>query len=316
MSTTISILIPVYDEEDNIPIITNAIDEIFAGTEYNYEIIFVNDGSNDSSLNIIKSTAAAFPNIFFISFSRNFGKDNALLAGLEHAKGDAVITIDADMQHPPEMIPDMIKLWQQGNDVVYTYREDKNEHASGFNRLTSAMFYKVINNLSDVELEDGIADYRLLDRKVVAVLNNLHEDRPFFRGLVKWVGFQQKGIPYTPKPRVAGATKYSTKALTRLALQGITSFSVKPLTIAIYLGFIFSLLSLLYIPYVIYSLYYGKAISGWTSTIVTIAFFGGVQLMISGIIGLYLGKLFMQSKQRPQFIIDETNLPVNKAGIQ
>ena len=308
MKKLISILIPVYNEEGNVPAITKAIQEVFANLAFDFEIVFVNDGSADNSLSIIKKIAETQTNIFYISFSRNFGKDNALLAGLKYANGDAIVTIDADLQHPPEMIPEMLALWEQGNDIVYTHRENKNEHASNFNQFTSKMFYRIVNNLSDVELEDGIADYRLLDKKVVNVLNNLHEDRPFFRGLVKWVGFQQKGIPYTPNPRIAGETKYSTKALTRLALQGITSFSVKPLTIAIYLGLTFSVLSTLYIPYVLISLYKGYAISGWTSIIVTIAFFGGLQLMILGILGIYLGKLFMQSKQRPHFIIKESNL--------
>ena len=308
MKKLISILIPVYNEEGNVPAITKAIQEVFANLAFDFEIVFVNDGSADNSLSIIKKIAETQTNIFYISFSRNFGKDNALLAGLKYANGDAIVTIDADLQHPPKMIPEMLALWEQGNDIVYTHREDKNEHASNFNQFTSKMFYRIVNNLSDVELEDGIADYRLLDKKVVNVLNNLHEDRPFFRGLVKWVGFQQKGIPYTPNPRIAGETKYSTKALTRLALQGITSFSVKPLTIAIYLGLTFSVLSTLYIPYVLISLYKGYAISGWTSIIVTIAFFGGLQLMILGILGIYLGKLFMQSKQRPHFIIKESNL--------
>jgi len=308
MKKLISILIPVYNEEGNVPAITEAIRAVFENIHFNYEIVFVNDGSADNSLAIIKQMAIAQNNIFYISFSRNFGKDNALLAGFKYCKGDAIITIDADMQHPPEMIPGMLQLWEEGNDVVYTYRSDRNQHASNFNQFTSRMFYKVINNLSDVDLEDGIADYRLLDKSVVGVFNNLHEDRPFFRGLIKWVGFQQKGIPYMPKPRITGESKYSAKTLVRLALQGITSFSVKPLTIAIYLGLTFSLMSTLYIPYVLISLYKGYAISGWTSIIVTIAFFGGLQLMILGIMGMYLGKLFMQSKQRPHFIIKETNL--------
>jgi dolichol-phosphate mannosyltransferase len=298
----------VFNEEGNVPAITKAIQQVFENLHFDFEIVFVNDGSADKSLAIIKEEAAVYKNIFYISFSRNFGKDNALLAGLKNVKGDAVITIDADLQHPPEMIPGMLELWEQGNDVVYTYREDKNEHASNFNQYSSKMFYKIINSLSDVDMEDGIADYRLLDKKVVNVLNNLHEDRPFFRGLIKWVGFQQKGIPYLPNARVQGKSKYSTKALTKLALQGITSFSVKPLTIAIYMGLTFSILSTLYIPYVLISLYKGYAISGWTSIIVTIAFFGGLQLMILGILGIYLGKLFMQSKQRPHFIIKESNL--------
>ncbi len=308
MAHKISILIPVFNEENNITIIADAINKVFQEIDSEYEILFVNDGSTDNSLTAIKQLIISNKQIKYISFSRNFGKDNALLAGFKYAKGDALITIDADMQHPPEMIPEMIELWKKGNDVVYTYRADRNEHVSNFNQLSSKMFYKIVNNLSDVELEDGIADYRLLDKKVVNVFNNLHEDRPFFRGLIKWVGFTQTGIPYIPHARVSGTSKYSTKALVRLALQGITSFSVKPLLIAIYLGLTFSLLSLLYIPYVIFSLYYHLAISGWTSTIVTIAFFGGLQLMILGILGIYLGKLFMQSKQRPNFIVKETNI--------
>jgi len=308
MSKKISILIPVFNEEGNISAISEAIHIVFEDTSHEYEILFINDGSSDNSLAIIKELCSRDSRLKYISFSRNFGKDNALLAGFKFATGDALVTMDADMQHPPELIHDMIELWEQGNDVIYTYRADRNEHASNLNQFTSRMFYKIINHLSDVELEDGIADYRLLDKKVVTTFNNLHEDRPFFRGLIKWVGFQQIGIPYTPNARANGETKYSNKALTRLALQGITSFSVKPLFIAIYLGLTFSMLSLLYIPYVIYSLYFHLAISGWTSIIVTIAFFGGLQLMILGILGIYLGKLFVQSKQRPHFIIKESNI--------
>ena len=198
MKKLISILIPVFNEEGNVPAITEAIRTVFENIHFDDEIVFVNDGSADNSLAIIKEIAITQNNIFYISFSRNFGKDNALLAGFKYCKGDAIITIDADMQHPPEMIPGMLQLWEEGNDVVYTYRSDRNQHASNFNQFTSRMFYKVINNLSDVDLEDGIADYRLLDKSVVGVFNNLHEDRPFFRGLIKWVGFQQKGIPYMP----------------------------------------------------------------------------------------------------------------------
>jgi len=308
MSKKISILIPVFNEEGNISAISQAIHTVFEDTSHQYEILFINDGSSDNSLAIIKELCNNDTRLKYISFSRNFGKDNALLAGFKYASGDALVTMDGDMQHPPELIHDMIELWEQGNDVIYTFRADRNEHASNLNQFTSRMFYKLINNLSDVELEDGIADYRLLDKKVVNTFNNLHEDRPFFRGLIKWVGFQQTGIPYTPNARASGESKYSNKALTRLALQGITSFSVKPLFIAIYLGLTFSLLSLLYVPYVIYSLYFHLAISGWTSTIVTIAFFGGLQLMILGILGIYLGKLFLQSKQRPHFIIKESNI--------
>jgi dolichol-phosphate mannosyltransferase len=308
MKKLISIVIPVFYEEGNIAAIARAIQKTFSPINYNYEIIFVNDGSQDGSMQEIQKLAASNSNIYFIDLSRNFGKDNALLAGIRNAKGEALITIDADLQHPPELILEMIEQWEEGNEVVYAYRKEKNEHASVRNRLTSKLFYKLVNGLSDVELENGISDYRLLDKKVINILNNIHEDHPFFRGMIKWVGFKQKGIPYSVQPRLTGETKYDSKALVRLALRGITSFSVKPLSIAIYLGFLFSLLSLLYIPYVIFSLIYEHPISGWTSLIVTIVFFGGLQLMILGIIGMYLGKLFMQSKQRPHYIIKESNI--------
>lgn len=308
MNQLISIIIPAYNEEKNIPTIAAAIAGVFVGSRYSYEIIFVDDGSTDKSARVLVDLANQNSAVKYILFSRNFGKDNALSAGFNKAKGDAAITIDADMQHPPEMITQMLELWQQGNEVVYTYREDKNQYASEVNKISSSLFYKTINRLSDIELEDGTADYRLIDRKVVDVLNALPENDPFYRGLVKWVGFNQKSIPYTPNARSAGETKYSKKALLRLALKGITSFSTKPLNIAIYLGFIFSLLSLLYIPYVIISIANHWAISGWASLIVTVAFLGGLQLMILGIIGLYLGKLFMQSKQRPHYIIKQSNV--------
>ena len=308
MSKKLCIVIPVYNEELNILPIKTALEKIFQSLpQYNYEILFINDGSSDQSLHYIMQEADRSDNISYLSFSRNFGKDNAILAGIRHAKADALITMDADLQHPPDMIPAMIDLWEQGNEVVYAYRENKNEHAGLLNRITSRMFYKIINLLSDIEMEDGLSDFRLLDKKVIHSLNSLHEDHPFFRGLIKWVGFKQTGIPYTPFPRANGETKYNNKALVRLALQGITSFSVKPLFIAIYLGLTFSMLSLLYIPYVIYSLYFHLAISGWTSIIVTIAFFGGLQLMILGILGIYIGKIFMQGKERPHFIINENN---------
>lgn len=308
MRQLISIIIPALNEENNLKAISVAINNVFAELNYDYEIIFVDDGSNDNSATVMRELHGLNNKIKYIIFSRNFGKDNALSAGLQFANGNAVITMDADLQHPPEMIKQMINLWKNGNEVVYTFRENKNQHTSTLNNIGSSLFYKTINKLSDIELEDGTADFRLIDRKVIDVLNALPESDPFYRGLVKWVGFNQKSIPYTPNNRKEGNTKYSKKALTKLALKGITSFSTKPLNIAIYLGFIFSLLSLLYIPYTIISVLNNWAISGWSSIIVTIAFFGGLQLMILGIIGLYLGKLFMQSKQRPHFIIKETNI--------
>ena len=302
------VLIPLYNEEKNAVIISKAISNVFepiANTQF--KILFVDDGSKDNTLAVIKKLASADDRISYLSFSKNFGKEAAMLAGFQHIpiSVDAVITIDADMQHPPTMIPALIEAWHAGNDIVYTYRERSNEHVSLFAKLSSKIFYWMISNLADVELENGIADFKIFDKKVLAIIKEMKEDAPFFRGLFKWVGYKQLGIPYRVDARLNGETKYRTKALVKMALHNITSFSTKPLTVAIYIGFITSFISILYLPYVLYSFYEGRAISGWASTIATIAFFGGVQLMVLGIIGLYLGKIFMQSKQRPRYIINE-----------
>ena len=312
MNKKITILLPVLNEQNNIETVYNSVKNIFENLiGFSYEIIFIDDGSTDSTLNKIKEITTKDIAVFFISFSRNFGKDNALCAGIRKSTGDAVITMDADMQHAPSLITQLIKKWEAGYEVVYFYRENTNSHASTLSRFFSASFYKLLNSLSDVKLENGISDFRILDRKVVNALAKLPEDSLFFRGLVKWVGFKQIGLPYNPEERNAGKTSYKTKMLFSLAVQSITSFSTKPLTIAIYLGFMFSLLSMLFIPYAIYSKLNGMAISGWASVIVSIAFFGGLNLMILGIVGLYLGKTFMQGKGRPQFIIGETNMELD-----
>lgn len=308
MKKRISIVIPVCNEEANVSVITAALQKIFTALPYVYNISFVDDGSTDGTLQELKKLAGNNNNIFFISLSRNFGHQNALKAGLDMADADAVIMMDGDMQHPPELIPDMIQQWEAGYDIVYTIRRDQKEMPM-MKRKTSNMFYDLINNLSDIELEPGTADFRLMDRKVVEVFRAFKETDLFMRGLVKWMGFRQLGLEYDPAQRTQGKSKYTVKKMIRFALQGITSFSTRPLYIAAYLGFLFSLVSLLYIPYIIYSYYFGHPISGWTSMIATIAFFGGLQLMILGIIGMYLGKLFMQGKQRPHYIVKESNLP-------
>ena len=305
---TVVVLIPLYNEEKNAAVIIELISRVFATVpNAAYKILFVDDGSKDGTLTVIQQLAAENEKVAYISFSKNFGKEAALLAGFENIppQTDAVITIDADMQHPPTLIPTLIQLWQAGNDVVYTFREKSNEHVSYFAKTNSKIFYWVMSKLADVELENGIADFKIFDKQVLAVIKEMKEDAPFFRGLFKWVGFKQLGIPYRVEARLNGETKYPTKALVKIALHNITSFSTKPLTMAIYVGFFTSFISLLYVPYVLYSLYEGMAISGWASIIATIAFFGGVQLMVLGIIGLYLGKIFMQSKQRPRYIINE-----------
>ncbi len=307
MKKQISIVVPVCNEEANIKVLISSLKDVFASLPYNYTITFVDDGSNDGTLEEIKRYATNNEHIFYIGLARNFGHQNALKAGLDLANGDAVIMMDGDMQHPPALIADMLAKWESGYDVVYTIRNDHKELPL-LKRKTSNMFYNLINNLSDIELEQGTADFRLLDRKVVEVFRVFKETDLFMRGLVKWMGFKQLGLDYDPGIRSSGQSKYTVKRMIRFALQGITSFSTRPLYLAAYLGFVFSLLSLLYIPYIIYSYYFGHLISGWASMIATIAFFGGLQLMILGIIGIYLGKLFMQSKQRPLYIVKESNL--------
>lgn len=307
MTKKITIIIPVYNEVSNVALMIDGIKNAMQPLQYNYNIIFVDDGSSDDSLVFLKQIALNNKEVNYISFSRNFGHQNALKAGLDMSDADAVISMDGDMQHPPTLIPQLISLWEAGNDVVYTIRQDEKEMPF-VKRKTSNLFYSILNKLSSIEIENGTADFRLLDRKVVNILKDIKEDDLFWRGMVKWLGFKQTSIEYIPGQRANGLSKYNLKKMMELALKGITSFSTKPLTIAIYLGFICSFVSLLYLPYAVWSYFYGHAISGWASVIVTIAFFGGIQLMILGIIGMYLGKLFMQSKQRPHYIINETNI--------
>ncbi|GGH81522.1 dolichol-phosphate mannosyltransferase [Filimonas zeae] len=307
MTKLVSVVVPVYNEKDNVVLLSQTLRDTFAVLPYRYNTIFVDDGSTDGTADVIRRLAAENKHVRYISFSRNFGHQAALKAGLDMADGDCVISMDGDMQHPPELIPVMLQKWEEGYDVVYTLRRE-DENLSYFKRTTSNAFYSMLNRLSDITIEKGAADFRLLNRNVVEVVRNFQESDLFFRGLVKWSGFKQLGIEYDPAKRNSGVSKYTFKKMMRFALQGITSFSTKPLYAAIYLGFVFSLLALLYIPYVLYSYWMGHVISGWASIIVTIAFFGGMQLMILGIIGLYLGKLFMQSKKRPIYIVKESNI--------
>jgi glycosyltransferase involved in cell wall biosynthesis len=303
----VSIVLPAYNESENIIKVCSEIDNIFKTINYSHEIILVADGCTDNSMETIQHLILRNNHIFFIEFSKNFGHQLALKAGLDHAKGDCVISMDCDLQHPPELIPELLKEWEKGSEIVYTIRlEDKKLPL--VKRISSNLFYKTLNSLSDVELETGSADFRLLDKKVVTVIRNFHENEPFLRGLFKWIGFKQTSVEYAPSPRNFGKSKYSIKKMIKFALQGVTSFSIKPLYAAIYLGFLFSVLSVLYIPYILHSFHNGKEVSGWASIIMTIVFFGGLQLIILGIIGIYIGKMFMQVKNRPNYIIRSTNI--------
>lgn len=306
MKRTVSVVIPAFNEAENLIVIIDRLEGIFKNTAYDAEFIIIDDGSTDHTLNILKTMASINTKLFYIEFSRNFGHQLALKAGLDQAKGDCVISLDADLQHPPELIIQMLEKWEEGNDVVYTRRSEDKSLPYG-KRKSSSLFYRLINVLSSIQIEEGTADFRLMDKKVIDVFRNFEENEPFIRGLVQWMGYKQVAIDYVPHKRHAGTSKYNLRKMMRFALQGVTSFSIKPLYTAVYLGFAFSMLSVLYIPYVFYSVYMGIEVDGWASTIMTIVFFGGLQLIIMGIIGIYIGKMFMQTKNRPNYIIKSTN---------
>jgi dolichol-phosphate mannosyltransferase len=303
----VSVVIPAFNESENIVKICSELAEVFSKLNYSYEVILVADGCTDNTMETIETLISINNNIFFIEFSRNFGHQLALKAGLDYAKGNCVISMDCDLQHPPGLIPELLAKWEEGYEVVYTIRLEDKKLPLG-KQLSSRLFYKTLNSLSNVELETGSADFRLLDSKVLSVIRNFHENEPFLRGLFKWIGFKQTSIVFKPNARYSGKSKYSVQKMIKFALQGVTSFSVKPLYAAIYLGFTFSVLSILYLPYVLHAFHTGKEVSGWASIIMTIVFFGGLQLTILGIIGIYIGKMFMQVKNRPNYIIRSTNI--------
>jgi glycosyltransferase involved in cell wall biosynthesis len=307
MPKKISVVIPVYNEELNINFIAHQVVSVFNNIHYDLELIFIDDGSKDNSIGKIKDLSEKHHQIYFIQFSRNFGHQNALKAGYDFATGDCIISLDGDLQHPPDLIPEMILEWENGFDIVSTIRTYPKSIAIS-KKKGSDLFYKIINLLSDTKIEKGSSDFRLIDKSVAKILSGFKENGIFMRGLIQWLGFKTTTIAFDANERFAGESKYPLKKMIRFAVEGITAFSVKPLTMAVYLGFTFSLLSILYLPYIIYSFYTGQEVSGWASIIVTIVFFGGLQLIILGIIGIYIGKLFVQSKQRPNYIVRLTNI--------
>ena len=307
MKKKISVVIPSFNEEGNIEELANRLLAVLKNVPYTYEVIFVDDGSSDGTLDKLKGLGKTDENLFYVELSRNFGHQNALKAGYDFATGDAVISMDGDMQHPPELITKFLEKWEEGYDVVYSCREYQDD-TTIFKTKTSDLFYKMINSLSDTKLEKGTADFRLIDRKVANVLVQLNENGLFMRGLIKWLGFKQYAINYQADARFSGKSKYTIKKMFRFAVEGITAFSVRPLYMATGIGAFFSLMSLLYIPYIAWTFMYGHEVPGWASVLASVVFFGGMQLMVLGVIGTYLGKLFMQAKQRPNYIIRSTNL--------
>lgn len=304
----LSVIIPTFNEEGNISLLIQRLDQTMQKMGCsNYEYLFIDDGSTDRSLENIRKCRAQNSAVHYLQFSKNFGHQYALKAGLDHARGAAVVSLDADLQHPPELIAEMYQRWKNGAEVVYTRRQD--ERSTGFFKRKSAkVFYWLANRLSEVPIEEGTADFRLLDRKVVTAIQGYKESDLFLRGLIPTLGFQQIGLDYKPAKRHSGQTKYSFSKMFQFAINGITSSSAKPLYLSIYLGLFFAFLAFIYGCYAVYiAMFTTQAITGWTSLIASVLFIGGIQMILIGIVGIYLGKLFVQSKQRPTYIIKENS---------
>lgn len=303
----ISIIIPSYNEAANIrPLYDEIIIALSGKEEYLYELIFIDDGSEDDTLDVIKDLTLIDNRIFYIELSRNFGHQYAIKAGLDLSTGDAIITMDCDLQHPPAVINDLIKKWKEGYDIVYTRRKD-HQNISWFKRTTSDLFYQFLHWASDLNLEKGTADFRLINRNVINAFKGFKENELFIRGLVKWAGFRQTALDYSPNSRYSGKTKYSFKKMLSFAVRGITAFSIRPLKYIAYIGLLMFILSIILIPYALISYSLGQAVPGWTSLIISVIFFGSLQLFMLGIIGLYLSKIVIQSTHRPQYLIRDTN---------
>lgn len=304
----VSVVIPMYYEEEVAKECYNRMSEVLSKIEgYEYELICVNDGSQDKTLPILEEIAKNDKKVKVISFARNFGHQCAVTAGLKYTTGDCVVIIDADLQDPPELIPEMLKLWKEGNEVIYGKRKTR-EGESVFKLLTAKMFYKTLNALSDVDIPKDTGDFRLVDRKVVDVMNSMPEHNKFLRGLWGWIGFKQIPFEYERKERFAGKTKYPLKKMLKLASDGIIGFSTKPLKMVGALGILAILISIVILIYSLVSYIFGlnHLTAGWTSIMVTITLFSGVQLLSIWIMSEYIGRIYDESKSRPQYIIDKT----------
>jgi len=315
-SCMLSVIVPAYNEEEVLPIFHDRLVTALANVkelEGRWEVIYVNDGSKDATLRILKDLQLADPAIGVAALSRNFGKEAAMSAGLKLARGDAVILIDADLQDPPELIGDMLRVWLQGADVVNMKRSSR-QGETWFKKASAACFYKVINWVSEVHIPENVGDFRLLSRRAVDALNQLPEHNRFMKGLFAWIGYKQVVVEYERQPRAAGQTKWPYLKLLNFAIEGITGFSVVPLRLASYAGFLTAFSAFVYALFLLVkTLTIGDSVKGFPTLILTILILGGLQLMAMGIIGEYLGRLFMESKRRPLFLMDEYLAP--QAGV-
>ncbi|UCE00134.1 MAG: glycosyltransferase family 2 protein [Chloroflexota bacterium] len=301
-----SIIAPIYNESGNIPELYRRLREVLDSTGESWEIIMVDDGSTDDSVDLIRRLAGQDSRVKPVIFARNFGHQIGVTAGLDYSAGDAVVIIDSDLQDPPEVILDLIAKWKEGYQVVFAVRAER-EGESWFKLFTASLFYRMISRITDVDIPLDAGDFRLLDRQVVDVLNQMREKHRFLRGMSSWVGFRQVGVPYNRAARQIGETKYPFRKMFRLAINAVTSFSYFPLQVATYIGFIAAGLSILAIPVVIAIRLWGTAtpLVGQATTLIAVLFLGGVQLISLGILGEYIGRLYDEAKGRPLYIVLE-----------
>jgi polyisoprenyl-phosphate glycosyltransferase len=302
----VSIVVPVLNEQSSIQPLYERVKSVFESLPEDFEVVYVDDGSTDATWTTVRALASADPRVRGLSLSRRFGHQAALTAGTDAALGEAVIHMDGDLQHPPELLRTMIERWREGYEIVYTLREST--QGIGFvKRLTQALFYRTFGWLSGLSLPPNAADFRLMDRRVVDALGRLRERNRFLRGLTRWVGFRSIGLPYAATARHAGISKYDGRQMLHLAVDALISFSDAPLLAAIYMGVAIVLLDLLYMAYVIYTrLVAHQAVTGWASLMMALLGIGGMQLVILGLVGLYIGKIHDEVKQRPIYLVRET----------
>ena len=301
----ISVVIPIYNEEENLPNLTKRLVDVLCRYAQ-FEILYVDDGSKDRSVEIITAQAKQHPSIKLLKLSRNFGHQEAITAGLAHCSGDAVIVMDGDLQDPPEVLPLFIEKWQEGYEVVYAIREKRKEHI--FKKIAYYIFYRLMRYLSNIEIPLDSGDFSLMDRKVVDLLNKIPEKNRFIRGIRSWLGFRQTGIAYERHARFAGVPKYNLTKLFLLAYNGLTSFSTRPVKVATHIGLLFTGVSFFGIVWLLYHklILKTEVIEGWASTLFAVLFLSGVQLIIMGIQGEYIARIFIEVKNRPNYIIGET----------
>lgn len=302
---TLSVVVPAFNEEDVLEELHKRLAAVLDQIGAIAEIIYINDGSSDATIKLMHKLRAADPRVTIIDLSRNFGKEIAMTAGLDHARGDAVIVIDADLQDPPELMPQLIAEWQNGFDVVYAKRTAR-DGETAMKKFTAAAFYRVIQRISRVKIPEDTGDFRLLSRRAVDALKQIREQHRFMKGLFAWIGYPQRAVYYRRDARFAGEGKFNYWRLWNFAIEGITSFTIAPLKAATYVGVIVALCSFVYAGWIIYkTIAFGDPVPGYPSLMVVVLFLGGVQLLSIGILGEYLGRLFNESKNRPLYLINE-----------